>query len=229
MVGLPGNGQLLAVHFARRLDGAGELHCHVLLRPAVHLHHAQYDFVAQFGFLERHDLNARIVHGDERKLLPERALVLGRFEGHERLIQAIALPIGERVMPIAAMSGEPEDDFVMAPILVSLVGITAVHAGRAQQGQTQSVVVRLVGTVLAIGKNGRAEAAAAVGEVDPLVRSDFELPLGGVGAAHRAESPIVSGVLITRGERERGLQIRIEGLPVNRLAELHAIAGIARR
>ena len=129
--------------------GPAKLHVHVRRGLAVEFHHAQHHFVALLGLLQSHHADARIVDLEQRELLAQRAGVLGRFEGDQRIVQALALPIGLRRAPVARVAGDAEEDFVMSPILVELVGVAGVAPGRAHQGQADGVVVELVRAVLA--------------------------------------------------------------------------------
>src|SRR5580693_1777698 len=122
--------------------------------------------------------------------------MLGALESDERLIEAIGLPIGFTFAPVAIVSGDAENKFVMAEILTALIGIAAFYAGSADQREAQSVVGRFVGGVFVIGENCCAEGAAGVGEIDPLMRSNFKLALFFVGALDGADIPIVSGHFI---------------------------------
>src|ERR1700685_3186711 len=103
--------------------------------------------------------------------------MLRALESDERLIEAIGLPIGFTFAPITVVSGDAENKFVMTEILTALIGISAFYAGRADEREAQSVVGGFVGGVLVIGENCGAESAAGVGEIDPLMRSNFKLAL----------------------------------------------------
>ena len=74
------------------------------------------------------------------------------FKRDQRCAQTIALPIGFRLPPVARVAGEAEQNFVMAPVLVGLVGVAARHlrgrAGRAQKRQPDGMVIALVRAVL---------------------------------------------------------------------------------
>src|ERR1700728_741535 len=106
------------------------------------------------------------------------------FRGREcdqGIIEAIGLPGGTRFTPVATMARQAHDEFVMSPVLIGLIGVSGTtvlarhNPGRAQERYTKSVVVGLIRAVLAVGEDGRAEAATFVGEIDPTVRGDFKL------------------------------------------------------
>src|SRR5207248_5454946 len=111
-------------------------------------------------------------------------------------------------------------------VLRSLIRITAARSGRANQSQSQRLVVRFVRGVLAIGQNRRTVSTAFVCQIDPLMRRDFELTLFLVRPLDRANVPIVSRQIIRGGERKRYLQVRFLRFPIDDVAELDAIAGV---
>src|ERR1039458_3076977 len=83
--------------------------------------------------------------------------MFGRLEGNERLVKAVGLPIGFAVVPRAGMAGDAESEFVVAPVLVGLIGVTGVDARRAHQRKADGVVIGFIRGVLTIGKDGGAE------------------------------------------------------------------------
>jgi hypothetical protein len=96
-------------------------------------------------------------------------MLLG-FEGDQWIVQSVSLPVSLGRAPIARVSGKPKQELVMAPVLVRLVGVIwrAAVGGRryprgAHQGQAQRIVVRLIGAILAIGKDSGAKASALIG------------------------------------------------------------------
>src|SRR5205823_3181787 len=103
------------------------------------------------------------------------------LKSDQRLIQSISLPVGLRLPPITCMTREPEKNFVATNVLGPLICITAARAGRANQGESQRLVIRFVGRVLTISQNRRAVGAILVREIDPLMRGDFELALFFIG------------------------------------------------
>src|ERR1022692_2959753 len=132
--------------------------------------------------------------------------MFGGLERDERLVEAIGLPIGVAIVPRAGVAGDAETKFVVAPVLVGLVGVTGVDARRAHQREPDGVVIGFVGAVLTVGKDGGAESVGAVGEIDPLVGGHFELALAGSRAADGAETPVVSGVVVSRAQGESSLE-----------------------
>src|SRR2546422_3824383 len=128
------------------------------------------------------------------------------FERNKWLIESIGLPIRPGLTPVAGVTGEAERDFVMAQVLSALVRIAAARSRRAQQRQPQRLVVRLVRSVLAIRKQRHAVRSLPGGEIDPLVGSNFELPLIFIRSLDGADVPVVGRHSIRRGERKSGFQ-----------------------
>src|SRR6185503_16842127 len=62
----------------------------------------------------------------------------------------------------------------------------------------------------------------------PLVRRHFKLPLVIITSLDGADVPVVSGVSVCGGEWKCCFEIRRTRMPVNDVAELYAIAAIAR-
>src|SRR5271157_1407410 len=85
------------------------------------------------------------------------------FEGNERLVETVGLPIGLALAPISRVSGQAVYELVMTQILRALVVIASAGAGCADQGEAKRVVIGLVGAVLAIRQHRRAVSAAAIG------------------------------------------------------------------
>src|SRR5881628_3004557 len=98
-------------------------------------------------------------------------------ESNKRLVEAVGLPVGLRLPPVAGVPGDGERNFMATEVLCALIRIATARSRRAYQSQTQSSVVRFVRGVLAIGEHRHTIGSISVGEVDPLVRGDFELPL----------------------------------------------------
>src|ERR1700722_12758181 len=130
------------------------------------------------------------------------------------------------------MACHAHNEFVMPPVLIHLIGIsgTAVLAGhnsrRAQERYAKGVVVGFIRAILAVGEDGRAEAAALVGEIDPTMRGDFKLARLLVRALDSANVPAIGCVFVRRGEWEGLLQICAKSLPIDGVGELHAIARV---
>src|SRR5690348_1417236 len=148
------------------------------------------------------------------------------LEGNQRIVQALRLPIGLAGAPVSIVTGESENDVVVTEVLRALIVISPARARSANQREADGVVVRLIGCVLAIGENRRAIAATLISEIDPLVRSDFELARLFVWTLNRTHVPVVSRHLVRGAERERGLQIYLFCVPVDFVGEFDAIAGI---
>src|ERR1035441_565264 len=98
--------------------------------------------------------------------------MFGGLERDERLVEAIGLPIGVAIVPRAGVAGDAERKFVVAPVLVGLVGVTGVDARGAHKRKADGVVIGFVGGVFTIREDGGAESVGAVGEIDPLVGGD---------------------------------------------------------
>src|SRR6266567_1728578 len=113
-------------------------------------------------------------------------------KGDKRLVEAIRLPVGLAPPPVARMPSEAEHDFMTTQILRPLICIAPARSRRAHQRQTYGLVVRFIRGVLAIGEHSHAVRSILVGEVDPLVRGNFELPLFFIWSLDRAYVPVVS-------------------------------------
>src|SRR5713226_3869155 len=98
-------------------------------RLTIDLDNSHHDFVALLRLLEGQHAYAAVIHPDKRKLLAERSRMLRTFEGDEGIVQAIGLPIGLFLTPIAPMPGESKHNVMMAQILSSLVCIAAASSG----------------------------------------------------------------------------------------------------
>ena len=64
--------------------------------------------------------------------MAERARVLSGGEGNQRGAEAIGLPVGLLLTPVARVASEAEEDFVMAPVLGELVGIGVCYGTQFQ-------------------------------------------------------------------------------------------------
>src|ERR1043165_355376 len=107
------------------------------------------------------------------------------------------------------MRQQGENKLVMSPILRRLIRITRAwrDSRRAQQRQAQRVVIRLVRTVFAIRKDTHAERAAAIREIEPLMRGHFKLALVVVATLDRADILVVSRLIVCGSERKRDFEI----------------------
>jgi len=133
--------------------------------------------------------------------------VLGCLKSDERSIQSLPLPVRLAVAPTRGVSGNTVNEFVMSYILRALVGIPAARARRANQRQSNGMVVWFIRSVLAISQDGRAELTACVGQVNPLVRRHLELLGLGCGPFNRADIPVVGCHLVGSRQRKRRFQI----------------------
>src|ERR1035441_7665728 len=151
------------------------------------------------------------------------------FEGDERIVQALRLPVGPGVAPAGGVPRDAVDELMVSEVLGALVRIAAPRAGSPNQRQPDGMIVRLVRSILAICQDGGAELAAHVRQVDPLVRRHFELLGLRAGPLDRADVPVVRGHGAGSRQRESRLQIRLSGVPVDYVGGLHTLARIARR
>src|SRR6266853_4557461 len=94
---------------------------------------------------------------------------------NQRLIQPISLPVSFGFAPTLFVTREAKQYFMTANILSSLIGITTTRSWCAHERQPQSLVIRLIRTVLTVRKYRGAVRAGLVRQVDPLMRGDFEL------------------------------------------------------
>src|SRR5205085_12479327 len=127
------------------------------------------------------------------------------------------------------MTSQAEQNVMVPYVLRSLIVISAARSWSPDQRQPQRVVVRFVGGVFAISEYGGSVSAALIGEIDPLVRGNFKLPLFFVGTLNCADVPVVGRQIVAGAQREGRLQVGFLGLPVDVVGELDAIAGVARR
>src|SRR5438045_7131712 len=104
---------------------------------------------------------------------------------------------------------------MVADVLRRLVGITSVHTRRADQSQANGIFVWLVGTVLAIGQNGRAKFTTHISEIDPLVRRNLEFAGFSAGPLNGAYVPVVGGQAVGSAERKSCFEVRLFGVPVD--------------
>src|SRR5262245_40407596 len=139
------------------------------------------------------------------------------------------MPVGLSGAPVVCVTGKAEDDVVVSDILRALIVISAASSGGSDKRQAQSLVVRFVGGILAIGEHRSAVSAALVSKVDPLMRSHLKLPLFFIRTLNRADVPVVRGEIVAGAEREDCLEISFFSLPINQVSELDAVASIAPR
>src|SRR5882672_8334660 len=99
--------------------------------------------------------------------------MLRGFEGKKRIIQPLTLPVSPRLPPTGGVTSDAINELVVPDILRALVRILAMGGWSPDQGQADTVIVRLVGPNFAIGEDGGAKLAAHVGQVDPLMRRHF--------------------------------------------------------
>src|ERR1043165_1888332 len=148
--------------------------------------------------------------------------MLRALKRDQRLIDPQRLPVSLRGSPITGVRQKSVNELVMSPVLRRLIRVTRAwsNSRRAQQRQSQRIVIRLVRTVLAIGKDGDATRAAAIREIEPLMRRHFKLALVVIAALDRSDVPIVSRLIVCGSERKSGLEIGVRSLPVDHVAEL---------
>src|SRR3979411_76493 len=96
------------------------------------------------------------------------------LKGDERIIQALALPVGFGMAPVRGVTGDAVNELMVSDILRTLVLVSAARARSSDQRQPDGVVGRLVPSLLTIGQNSRAEFTTHVCQIDPLVRRHFE-------------------------------------------------------
>ena len=139
------------------------------------------------------------------------------------------LPVCLALSPASSVPGDSVNEFVMPDILRALVGITAARARGSNECEPDGVVVRLIGSVLAIGQDGGAELAFHVSQVNPLVRRHFEFLRLGRWTLDRPYIPVVRRHLIRGSKRKCRFQIRFPSIPVDHVRELHEPARVPRR
>src|ERR1700683_1867642 len=162
----------------------------------------------------------RIVDADQRETAAERARMPRSGEGHQRSAQAVALPVGLALVPVARMSSKSKQDLVSTPILIELIGEVAAgtglgRTGRANQRQADGLVVALVGSVLDVGQNGRAVGSVPIGQIDPVMRGDLELAVKSGWPLDCTDLPVVCGHGIGGRKWKNGLEICGKGSPVD--------------
>src|SRR5580700_4900895 len=101
------------------------------------------------------------------------------FKADERCTQAVSLPVRCALAPVVRVARDGEENLVMTPVLIFLVGVITLHshrlARRANQCQPDGMVVALVRPVLHIGENRRTPRATGIGQIDPVMRCNFKL------------------------------------------------------
>ncbi len=64
--------------------------------------------------------------------------MLRGFEGDQRIVQALRLPVGPGLAPVGGMSGDAVDELVVSEILRALVGVAAARARASGSGSAGS-------------------------------------------------------------------------------------------
>src|SRR5262245_31980852 len=154
---------------------------------------------------------------------------MGRaLKGDQGLIEPVGLPICLRLAPVSRVSGEPKHNFVAADVLRALIRkASALGPWRANERQTNRLVIRFVRSIFTVCQYGYAECSILVCQIDPLMRSNLKLALGLVWPLNRANIPIVSCQIVCWADRKRSLKICFFGLPIDDVTELDPITGIA--
>ena len=232
---MPGDRLLGAVELAHGDHRPREREAHAVDRRAGELLQADHDLVALLGELERPHRDRRLAavparEAQQRERPAERARVRRRLPGEQRLVEAVAGPDDPPGAPVAGVPGERDEDAVVAEVVGALLERPA-RAGRdarrVDEREAEGVAVRLVPAVAAVVEHGGAERAGGVGDVGPLLRRHL-VAVGPVGGPlHDAEAEVVGRHLVRRGERERRLEQRLLGAPVDVVADLEAVAGAA--
>ena len=68
----------------------------------------------------------------------------GRLKRDEWIIEALRLPVGLALSPVAVMPSDSKYEFVMADILRALIRVAAASARSANQREANSVIVWFV-------------------------------------------------------------------------------------
>src|SRR5712671_6379879 len=126
------------------------------------------------------------------------------------------------------MSRQAEENLVTAEILCALVSISTASSGCAQERQTDRPIVGFIGSVLAVSQQSHAEGATLVSQIDPLMRSNFELSLFFIRPLNRADIPVVRRQIVRASQLQACLKVRFFSFPIDYIAEFDAIPGIAR-
>src|SRR5437660_12251667 len=100
--------------------------------------------------------------------------MLGGFEGNQRGVQPLPLPIGLPVAPTPGVAGDAVHKFVVPEVLRAVVVISAGRAWSSNEREADSVSIRLIGTVLAVGEDRCLIFAAYVCHVKPRVRRNVK-------------------------------------------------------
>jgi hypothetical protein len=190
-----------AGHLERRLSGAAVLFLKpddVLFRVLSFLDGPDGDLAGRVGQRGQRQLPASGVDARMRVGL----------KGQKRLIERSRTRWNLSDPPVAAVAGDRVREPVMTEVVAALVGIGAGER-RVEQRQPQYVVGRLIPSVLAVVEHRRAEAAARVRDVGPLLCRHFVGFFGVVASLNGAEAEVVGGLRIRGGEWKRGLQQRV--------------------
>src|ERR1700722_17705371 len=100
----------------------------------------------------------------------------------QRSAEAIRLPIGLALAPVAHVPREPVENFVMSPILIELIGEIPSGTGhrsswRTKQREPNGIVCAFVGAVLWAGENRCAIGSALVRQINPVMRGNLKLAI----------------------------------------------------
>src|ERR1044072_1827787 len=217
---------LLPVYFTRRNHRPRKTDANIGLLAAIEFDDPHDHFLTIFRLLERQHTHTTIVDAQNRKGLSEPARMCGTLKRDQRLIQPLRFPVSLVATPVTTMRHQAINDLVTSPVLRRLIRITRAwsNSRRAQQRQSQRLVIGFVRTVLAIGKDGNSKLSAAIHEIEPLMRRNFKLSLIVVATLNRADIPVVSRLIVCGSECKRRLEVRVRGFPIDHVAELDAIA-----
>ena len=165
------NGSFLCVDLSGGGNGTRERDTNVLRRLSIEFHHAQDNVVTGLSLLQSEHANTLGYSAEQERSfsLSGRRCFVG-LESDQGIVKPIRLPIRLGLLPAAAVCRQPKYKFMVAPILICLIGVCLrasigrrLHPRRPQQRQSKGVVVRLVGAVFAVGENGCPEGASLVG------------------------------------------------------------------
>ena len=127
------------------------------------------------------------------------------------------------------MPRNPENKFVVSQILRALIRITSARSRRTNECQSNGVIIRLVRSVLAIRENCGAEFSGRIGQINPLVRRDFELFRLRGRPLDCADVPVISRPLVRSRKSKRRLQIGFLRVPIDHVGKLHALPRVPGR
>src|SRR3984885_5131330 len=161
--------------------------------------------------------------------------MLLRCKRDQRIVYAVGLPHRLLLAKVPGVPHKAKCDFVMPPVLSRLVAEVACTAvggrlcsRRTQQSHANDLIGGFVRAVLHVGQKIHPIVSTLVGQINPTMRGRLVLARLRIGPLDGADVPAISCFGIRGAKRKSGLEVGPCCLPVDRIAEIDAVAGIAR-